>query len=101
MEATGKQQKKAKKNYGYDSSDEEEKQPQKPIGYQYQDNFPSLPDQDGYGKKIRDADERRKKLATKQAGGINSHAFETNFAHEISTLNTVKTKFKLISNVVI
>ena len=50
---------------------------------------------------MREADERRKKMATKQAGGINSHAFQTNFAHEINTLNNVKSKFKLISNVVI
>ena len=34
MEAAGKKKKKVKKQ-GYDSSDEEEKEPQKPIGYQY------------------------------------------------------------------
>ena len=50
---------------------------------------------------MRDAEERRKKMATRKAGGINSHAFTTNFAHEIQTLNDVKTKFKQISNIVI
>ena len=50
---------------------------------------------------MRDAEERRKKMATKKAGGINSHAFQTNFAHEIQTLNNLKSKFKQISNIVI
>ena len=51
-ESIGKR-KKPKKNAAYDSSDEEEKEPQVPIGYQYQNNFPSLPDFDGQGKKMK------------------------------------------------
>ena len=37
LESAGAQQpkKKPKKHWGYDSSEEEEKEPQKPIGYQY------------------------------------------------------------------
>ena len=62
MESSGKGKKKPKKSAAYDSSDEEEKEPQQPIGYQYQDNFPSLPDVDGRGKKMREAEERRKKV---------------------------------------
>lgn len=62
-ESAGKSKKKPKKSTVYDSSDEEEKEPQVPIGYQYQDNFPSLPDADGRGKKMREAEERRKKVA--------------------------------------
>jgi len=63
MESAGKNKNKAKKPYkGYDSSDEEEKEPQMPINHQYGSNFPSLPDPDGKGKKIREANERRRKM---------------------------------------
>ena len=57
MESAGKKPKKPKKNKGYDSSSEEEKEAQQPIGYEYQDNFPSLPDKDGKGKKMKEAAE--------------------------------------------
>lgn len=44
------------------SDDEEEKVEQLPIGFDYTENFPALPDFDGKGRKLREADERRKKL---------------------------------------
>lgn len=52
-----------------DSSDEAEKEDdaQIPIGFNYTDNFPALPDFDGKGKKMKEADERRKRLQA--AGG--------------------------------
>ena len=50
---------------------------------------------------MRDAEERRKKAQTKMNRGVNSYPFQTNFAHEITALNGIKAKFKLISNLVI
>lgn len=60
---------KVKKNGRFDSSDssDEDAEAQVPIGFDYSDNFPSLPDFDGKGKQIRQAEERRKRL--QNAGG--------------------------------
>ena len=44
--------KKPKQKKPVDSSDSEEKQIA-PLAYQYEDNFPELPDSDGRGKQIR------------------------------------------------
>ena len=57
-----------------DSSDEE-KEEQVPIGFNYVNNFPSLPDQDGKGKKLKEADERRKRMQQQQKAGVNYFAF--------------------------
>ena len=45
-----------------DSSDEEEKVDQEPIGFDYTENFPSLPDFDGKGQKMKMAADRRQRL---------------------------------------
>lgn len=46
-----------------DSSDsEEQKDDQIPIGFDYSQNFPELPDFDGQGKKMRQMAERRERL---------------------------------------
>lgn len=42
-----------------DSSDESGGEEQLPVGFAYADNFPALPDEDGKGKKAREAAERR------------------------------------------
>lgn len=59
----------ASRRQAADSSDEAEKDDdaQIPIGFNYTDNFPALPDADGKGKKMKEADERRKRLQA--AGG--------------------------------
>ena len=46
---------------GRDSSDDSdgEGDDQVPIGFDYSENFPALPDFDGKGKKMREAAERR------------------------------------------
>lgn len=58
--------KKQKKKKPVDSSDEEE-QMIAPLAYQYEDNFPELPDHDGKGKQIRKQNELRKKMQANQS----------------------------------
>ena len=48
-----KRSKSKKKNKKQDSSDESEGEAQVPIGFDYTENFPALPDQDGKGRKAR------------------------------------------------
>ena len=91
-----------------DSSDEEENKnadQQVPIGFDYTENFPSLPDFDGKGQRMKQAAERRQRL---QADGGNwgnptnqEHNFVTNHAREVKPLNDIKARYKQLSNTVL
>ena len=95
-----------KRRAGDSSDDDDEGDDQVPIGFDYSENFPALPDFDGKGKKMRDAAERRQRL--QQAGGhlyhqqsSEGHNFNTNHAREIRPLNDVKARYKQLSHTVI
>ena len=52
-----------KKRKKFDSSDDsEEDHKQVPVGFDYSENFPSLPDSDGRGKKMRAIAERKQRI---------------------------------------
>lgn len=73
-----------------------------PIGFAYTENFPALPDEDGKGKQMRLAAERRQRLQA-AAGDWSSgeYNFITNHAREIKPLNDIKAHYKQLSNSVI
>jgi len=85
-----------------DSSDDSEGEDQVPIGYDYSENFPALPDFDGKGKQMRLAAERRQRLQA-AAGDWGSGEFNyvTNHAREIKPLNDIKAHFKQLAHSVI
>ena len=55
-----------KNNYADSSDSDEDKNDQIPIGFDYSENFPELPDFDGKGKKMRQVAERRERLRKAQ-----------------------------------
>ena len=52
-------QQKRKKRGAYDSSDSSEEEERLPLGHDYAGAFPALPDADGRGARMRQANERR------------------------------------------
>ena len=51
-----------------DSSDSDDDKPEQlPIGFDYTEAFPELPDFDGKGKQMKDIAERRQRLQANQA----------------------------------
>ena len=89
-----------------DSSDEEEDKldDQIPIGHDYIENFPALPDFDGKGQKMKQAAERRQRLQAdgEWNGEANvAHNFVTNHAREVKPLNDIKARYKQLSNTVL
>lgn len=81
-----------------DSSDESGGEEQLPVGFAYADNFPALPDEDGKGKKAREAAERRQRLqAAGGEWGTGEHNFRTNHVREVNPLNQIKARYKQLS----
>lgn len=95
---------KQKKRLAADSSDEQEES-QAPIVVDYSENFPALPDEDGRGRKIRQANERQARLQQSANGWVMNPEqrfnFRTNHVNEVQPLNEIKNRYKQITNEVI
>ena len=101
------QKKKGKGRRAYDSSDSSDDDQEKlPLGHNYAGDFPSLPDFDGKGKAMRQANERRMRVQATSSQWANvgkntEFNFRTNHAQEVSVLNQIKSNYKQLSNTVI